>query len=380
MKQTAIVCAYLNNPNPEYGEPDLQATLDDAARSAGKGCKVFALEDWDRTGPGMNRDRGIMAATDSDVIVVIDAHMRFQADAIARMAAECRKTGGLIGCFCHHSDQPYSFDGNLYAGARMVWRNKVDKVFLPLVAQWFNTATVKGKIKGGKRTAVMGACYAFPREWYIRAGQPLAILNGWGCDEESLSIAAWLSKMPITCIDVHVAHKYRHWGRQHPYCIFQNHAALLETYCADVQDLGDLYAWMRKSEVPNTLNFPAGVRSCGAVNQSQIARCRNAMAKMPRTWGEWKSKACDPEVIDGGAGNSATVPITPATPIVCTTPILLKIRANYGANENNRSCQSCGSFASDVIGTRQTGRLTIRYRKCLSCGQNRTTQEIITTA
>ena len=377
MKQTAIVCAWVNNPNPDYGEPDLQPTLDDAARSAGKGCKVFAVEDRDQSGPGMNRDRGIMAASSSDVVVVIDAHMRFQGDVISRMVAECRKTGGLINCFCHHSDQPYSFDGNLYAGARMVWRNKVGNIFLPLVAQWFNTATTKGKIKDGKRTAVMGACYAFPREWYIEAGQPLAILNGWGCDEESLSIAAWLSGIPIMCYEGHVAHKYRHFGRQHPYCIFNNHAALLEAFCADPKDRCDLYEWLRKSEVPATNNYPGGVRSCGAVNSSQIARCRNAMAKMPRSWNQWKVKACEPEVLDGNTGAALTPTSTPST----TTEMrpAVAARANYGANESQRTCQQCGSSASDVTSSRQINHFRIRYRVCLQCGQKRTTQEILAT-
>lgn len=52
-------------------------------------------------------------------------------------------------------------------------------------------------------------------------------------------------------------------------------------------------------------------------------------------------------------------------------------RANYGSEESRRTCHQCASPSSHVIGTRVTGRLVIRYRKCNECGAKRTTQEIV---
>ena len=56
-----------------------------------------------------------------------------------------------------------------------------------------------------------------------------------------------------------------------------------------------------------------------------------------------------------------------------------RARANYGANENRRTCPACGSAESTVEGVRQTGRLIVRYRECRACRRRRTTQEIVAT-
>jgi hypothetical protein len=64
---------------------------------------------------------------------------------------------------------------------------------------------------------------------------------------------------------------------------------------------------------------------------------------------------------------------------MATDPGRARSRANYGANENRRTCAECGSAESAVTSVRQTGRLIVRYRKCLACGRRRPTQEIVAT-
>jgi hypothetical protein len=51
--------------------------------------------------------------------------------------------------------------------------------------------------------------------------------------------------------------------------------------------------------------------------------------------------------------------------------------ANYGANENRRTCHKCGSSKSKCNNTRKSGRSIIRARTCLDCGTNRVTMEIV---
>ena len=51
--------------------------------------------------------------------------------------------------------------------------------------------------------------------------------------------------------------------------------------------------------------------------------------------------------------------------------------ANYGANENRRVCQQCGSTASKCNNTRKVGKMIVRHRTCSDCGRNRTTTEIV---
>jgi len=51
--------------------------------------------------------------------------------------------------------------------------------------------------------------------------------------------------------------------------------------------------------------------------------------------------------------------------------------ANYGANETNRQCRICNSIKSKVECTRQVDKLVIRYRKCIDCGANRITREVV---
>jgi hypothetical protein len=287
---SAIVCAY------HPAETDLEATTKSAMRSAGKGAKFYAVADKDDTGPGRNRHRGIEAATDAEVIVIIDAHMRFKGDVLARMIAQVKKTGGLLVPYCHNNET-LSFDGQPYAGARMVWGSHDDdiKQRCALVAKWATDQTP------GPRTAVMGACYVFRRDWYYAVGQPLSILDGWGCDEELLSIACWLSgHMPIL-FDGHVAHLYR---ARPPWPVAPssfakvttNRRRMISAVCPDPTDRHDLFAWQGNQDAPIT---------------PEVERLRKALAEQPRKWAEWKRLACAPAEVNGKPVSGGVTAVAP---------------------------------------------------------------------
>lgn len=339
--KTAIVCAY------HPAEDDLEETTKSAMKSAGKGASFYAVCDKDESGPGANRNRGIEAATDADVIIIIDAHMRFKADVLAKMIKQVYKNGGLLVPFCHHNED-CSFagkDGHYYAGARIVFKSRDGHEFKPLDAKWSRDNSP------GERSCVMGACYAFRRDWYMGdAGQPLAILNGWGCDEQVLSIAAWMTGQKIEVIDGHVAHRYRPrppWtpSRKAIESVTGSRIAMIQSIVSDATDRRELFSWMNARE--------PDVHPTDAVN-----RFRAAMLGAPRNWRSWKAMVCEPQEIDGeqfGIRHVSTTAKRPSTPTIrvprhgieCPhcheahdTPL---VTHTYPNGNKRHTCPTCGN-------------------------------------
>lgn len=276
----AIVCAY-RSP-----EDDLAATIEAAGQSAGKTAKVYAVEDRDHTGPGQNRHRGIEAACDAEVIIIIDAHMRFQNDVLRQMALQVKRRGGLLDALCHHNES-CSFEDQKppYAGARIVYRAKDGNEFKPLDAKWSRDT------RPGSRPCVMGACYAFRRDWYYDVGQPLSILTGWGCDEQVLSIAAWLSGHTPETIDGHVAHR---WRPRPPWApdaadiarVGASRTAMVQAIVTDAWHRRVLLEWSGLKDVKPFIN-PA------------TERFHAALLKQKRSFRQWLAFMCEPDEFDG---------------------------------------------------------------------------------
>lgn len=342
----AVVCGW------REGETDLQATIEDAGRSAGKGVTIYPVEDKAHEGPGRTRNRGIEAATGADVICIIDAHMRFQGDVLARMARHVAKTGGLVCPLVHHNDR-CAIDGNHYAGARIVYKSQWNGKHYALEAKWSRELTP------GPRGCVMGACYVFRRDWYMQAGQPLAALPGWGCDEEALSIAAWMSGHTPEVFDGHAAHLYR---PRPPWIVTpEDHAAahasrmaLIHCVATDATDRRELEQWQRA-------RVPEGIPSC---NTPEAERFRLALLAMPRKWRAWRDAVCEPDEIDGVQAGAVPVPVdrpkqgptpprpTPTTPMHgcicrhCQTvhdPVKLPVSHTYPNGNRRHTCPACGN-------------------------------------
>lgn len=336
--KTAVVVAW------RKGETELEETIESASRSLRKGDVVIPVEDVTGAGPARTRHRGILAAQESgsDVAIIVDAHMRFDGKVLSRMAREIRADGaGLLCAMCHHNED-CSFDGahksgaSYYAGADIHYMGEDQNGPQSLVWKWSSDSNP------GPRACIGGACYVFPVAWYFAVGQPLSALPAWGCDEEALSISAWLSGVQPTVFDGHVAHRWRArppWDKaERP--ILDSRASLISAVVHDTRDIEQLCRHQR----------------CCAYESAETARWREALHKLDRTWAQWK----------------ATVPVMPkARP---RPP-----RANYSADETARRCQQCGSPDSTVEKTRMTGRLVIRYRICSQCGRRRTTRDICPT-
>jgi len=359
-----------------HGESDLQATIDSAAASAGKASTIISVEDKTMQGPARTRHRGIEAADGCDVIAIIDAHMRFDGNCIQSLARHVRKTCGLVCPLVHHNDK-CDFSGGHYAGGRIVYKSQDGKQKQALSVKWSRDT------HPGQRGSVIGACYVMPRELYYRIGQPLAALPGWGCDEEALSISAWMAGVPIECTGDKAAHLYR---AKTPWQVTpQEHAnvhasrmALIHAVVSEIGARKELEAWQRSW-------VAEGVKSC---DSAEAERWRLALLKLPRKWREWLATVCEPDEINGkqDAIPRGESPILTALKESGTLNKALeklatvetqKSRANYGAFENRRTCHACGS-ANSVCqgGPRYVGRLIVRYRLC-ECGARRQTSEVI---
>ena len=302
--KTAVICAW------RKGETELAETLESAKNSIGVNDAVIAVEDKTAAGPARTRHRGIDAAADADVIIIIDAHMRFMGDTLTMLANHVRKHGGIAMPLVHHNPlcafegfydlisgadihasgpQPGVGDASrVYAGARIVYRAKDGQAKYALSAKWSKD------IKPGPRGAVMGACYAFRRDWYYSVGQPLAALPGWGCDEEALSISAWMSgHMPVV-LDCRAAHRWRNrtpWNVSSEECarVLQSRMALIHAVVTEAGARRELEEWQRswvREGIP-------------ASNTPEAERWRLALLKQPRKWAQWRKEVCEPDEIDG---------------------------------------------------------------------------------
>ena len=62
--------------------------------------------------------------------------------------------------------------------------------------------------------AVMGACYFWPREWFLRLN-PLLFLRSYGVDEQTMSLKCWLAGGEIRMMkSVKIGHQFRKIGLQ----------------------------------------------------------------------------------------------------------------------------------------------------------------------
>lgn len=278
-KTVGIVCAW------RQGEDDLDATLESARKSIGKKATIYAVEDKNCEGPGRTRHRGIMQGKE-DIIIIIDAHMRFKDDALKVMAKHAEKHG-LCCAITHHNETCKFNNGGLYHGARMVFKVKEGQSYGCLVGKWADAK------KAGEVTCVMGGAYAFTREWYMRVGQPLEMLEGWGGDEEALSVASWMSGQMPHCVNAHIAHRYR---PRPPWVVSEeekrnarySRLAVIHAVVPYDAQKRDLIEWQRR-------NWPHDAPYMPSV---ECLRFQKALLTLPRKYDEWLKKVCNIELVD----------------------------------------------------------------------------------
>lgn len=166
-------------------------------------------------GCGQRRHEGIMESR-ADVVFLCDGHMTFSDECIPAVIQHLRVHP--LDLTVHRMESVghdwVSHGQPLYAGARIEFN--VDGgggQYWPLAARWRKEDTGTGPIG-----AVMGACYGMTRDRYVDMGHPLSMLQAWGCDEEALSIACWMTGGRVCLVDGVARHMYaapRGWKMSH---------------------------------------------------------------------------------------------------------------------------------------------------------------------
>lgn len=326
------------------GETEVASTVTSATASIVDDGEVVTIEDKHGHGPGRTRHRGIVAAKDAKVIIIVDPHMVFDGDVLRKMGEEVKKNGGLYCAVCHHNEKceigaKHPSGAGAYCGAHIDYK-ALDKDQYPthnaLCWKW-NEPQAAGPIG-----CVGGACYAFSRDWYFSVGEPLNALPHWGGDEEALSISAWLSGIQPMLFDGHVAHR---WRARPPWKLTERESlnvlasrfALIHGVVSDQTDRAELVSWQRK-----------GIKNPAKYTPSpEVVKWQNALLKQPRTWKQWRAEVCQ------GAGEAPPEP--PKPPIVVAAPA--------PSAPDPRACPHCQQVHEDakVINRYPNGKTT---REC----------------
>jgi hypothetical protein len=171
-------------PKKPYRKPDHARIIQ---LEASRGCQAA-------------RDAGIEAAKRSK-IAIIDAHMDFEPGLFAKMAAETGPEEVTCSRCCHiHPPWTPQRQEPGYSGAYLVWQDGT----VPLFPKWRDVETPE------EIPCVLGACYVFSREWYLKGlARPWCLGTGWGCDEELLSVANWLCGGRNRVINTRAWHLFR---------------------------------------------------------------------------------------------------------------------------------------------------------------------------
>ena len=391
----------------ERNEPDLKNTVANIMQN--NDCHVIVQSDVKGLGPQAMRDNGIGIAAGSDVVIVMDGHMRTQRGTLDAMAEWVRGNPSSVAVAqCFHSYQE-DWTGQPYSGASFSWKDQGKDANEPqaFTAKWRKDHTV------GQIPCVMGACYAFKREWYMDGlRRPWQYGTGWGCDEELISAATWLMGGRVDLLPVSVWHQARKPG-QVPYKITNQQLIGVWANRTRILDMLPMSADERNELVKHIM--PALTlsqwRQVNAVsNQQEVAEYNSFLSTGPMDWAKFRQEyigvqtikpATMKELRKQAKSMGITVPFgckkeallalirtqkVQETTLIRTTNVqeAPKVMANWGANEANnagkRCCVHCGGGVTTVTRTMRAGKLVQRYRNCTGCGKNFPTREIVATA
>ena len=240
-------------------------------------------------GPGQCRNYSITESA-ADIVIIVDAHMSFPVGWIDAICAHLAKHPKDVTC-CHmigvdHNWRPVD-DGGIYDGCHLEQR-------LPHPSEknwWINSVWNKFALPHGVVGSIMGACYGITRQWYETIGNPLAILEAWGGDEEILSAASWLMGgrcylLPPICKHIWAAPRLRPPEIEYTerYEMWGNHYAMLEAL-----PVGDPEREIMRKHMDKSNNRIEKVAERVAVRADAINHLRETLAGAPRTWEDLKT-------------------------------------------------------------------------------------------
>ena len=315
---------------PAINEPLLGWTVDNVKRVS-PDAEIIVMEDKKHEGVGQMRHRGIKKAK-HDTVIIIDGHMDFAKNCFKLLDSHVKKNPKSIACpECRGLDkdlkpkQMNRFGADLYEVQPGGTTHKPN-VF---VSKWRKSESKKTH----SVPSVLGACYAFSKDWYMDGlGGVWKHHRGWGKSEQMLCLMNHYMGGDSVCVaSTYAAHLFRK-GR-----VIENHGFLKRN---TMLLLHGFVPEKRRDELLNTfcpVNRTPDYGIKTLKHESCIADIR-----------QWISD----KAVKTYADLQKIMKQVPGT-------------TNYGANEQPRACPKCKGIASRVIKTYSPAR---RKRTCLSCG------------
>lgn len=144
---------------------------------------------------------------DADVLLFCDGHMEFPEGLGARVAGHLAKHPMDLTC-CKMQNMDWEWvdkPGNPHGGCSLFSYVEENGNRRGVAAKWMKG----GGMKPARKVAcAMGACYGIRRERYMEIGRPWAILRGWGCAEQTISVANRLCGGRVWLLDEVCRHMY----------------------------------------------------------------------------------------------------------------------------------------------------------------------------
>ena len=184
--------------------PDLEATVALVRASTPRPHQIIVVDDqsapplaprlaiWpdvevyptpSQMGAGRAKDFGAsLVSNETDVIILLDSHMRMPADWLARIQQAYYSHPNSI--FCTSCRDFVSGGKFLGAGARMDPRNR-----LRIGLQWNSRGDVE---EVDTVPCIYGACYILPVHIWADLGGINPLYYGWGFEEQDLSVRTWM--------------------------------------------------------------------------------------------------------------------------------------------------------------------------------------------
>lgn len=215
-----------------HNEPDIGNTVASIRATAGSSVEVIVVDDFSdrppvpaldatvlrngsRLGCGQSRRVGVEAAT-GDWVLIVDSHSRFLPgwyEALSSSVGDdpqtlwcgvClglgKKQDGKMNMDVEHPNGSY-FGATWNFFGRDRKNNSLRQVFENVWAE-------ERDGDGYELSAIMGACYCLPREWYLKLNCGVNLLS-YGCDEQELSLKTWLAGGRVRiCKALRVGHKF----------------------------------------------------------------------------------------------------------------------------------------------------------------------------
>jgi hypothetical protein len=156
--------------------------------------EVLVIRNPDPIGTSQSRRKAAAAST-GDVLVSVDAHMRFSPDWIEHMLAHVNS--GALLCAAWWD---YDLKRALCWGADFVWCGERDYAAGRCPGLGFRHRTTFPGEKAVDVPLAIGACYMVLRESYDRFGGFSPFFRTWGKLEQDLCARAWITGVGVKCV------------------------------------------------------------------------------------------------------------------------------------------------------------------------------------